>query len=182
MIASKNADEVTARRLFEKLRKRYPASLNLQSYGLGSTFMEPDKRAILEEGLERPPADATKAHRMSYLILQAGLLRARGNSVQNAGLPQAQRDREAAIEKYKAAINLSPDDFVNVRMMLTDLYLDLDRHEDALKIFLETYPYYSESIQYASIYERLLIEKGDLKEADKVSDHIFELEEIYRRR
>lgn len=182
MIAFKEADVDAARRLFGDLQKRYPKSLQLQSYGLASTLLEPDKRAVLAEGLERPPPDATKAHQMSYLILQADLLRAQGNRVENAGLPQAQRDREAAIEKYKAAINLSPDDFVNVRIMLAALYLDLDRHEDALKILQETYPYYSESIEHAGIYERLLIKNGNFKEADKVNDRIFELEEIYRRR
>ncbi|MCF7675838.1 MAG: tetratricopeptide repeat protein [Akkermansiaceae bacterium] len=158
-----------SRRCLKELLARYPASFLLKDWALDTVnYYDPaDPLVGLEDFPVCDPADPVPDQVKSldcraFLLIEMGLT-------------------EKAIEARKSAIALSPKDEPVTRHFLARAYFNLGRFEEAESLMREAYPSYWDSIEFAGDYERILIKLGKFEEADKMSDRIYELSEIYRR-
>ena len=112
------------------------------------------------------PSDS-KAH-------QVQLLSGRANKLTQTG------DIEGVITARKAAIALSPEDYVFDRFMLASVYGHLGRFDEAEKLFEEVYTFAPEIIVLLKNIQRTLMNLKRNEEAQKMTAPILELERIFR--
>lgn len=160
-------DATTARPILEALLKRFPESHSFRFLAAAEpSFSDPDKPLAGLKWFPAPdPNDPNKARQVGQFI-------ARGHILINA------RDIAAGIRELEAACRLSPKEFPEARENLASAYLESGRPTDAEKLFKEIYPVFSDASSYVERYELLSIRLGS-KEADKLSNRVHELEEIY---
>lgn len=160
--AMQKGDQDEAKAALGRLRKSYPKSTKI-------ALMSADwDENFLRDLPEADPSD-TKAHRVQ-------LLSARANKLTEKG------DFEGAIAARKAAIALSPEDYVFDRFLLAGIHGQSGRLEEAEKRFDEIEKFAPEMIILARLREMTLRQLQREKEARQAADRATELEGIYRER
>ena len=169
-------DKAESRRLLKQLLVRYPDSFFLKDTALDTvTFFDPAEPLVgLDDFPVCDPGDPLP-DQVKTLDCRAFLL------------SEMKRPKEA-LEARKSAVAISPKDEPVCRYFLARTYYNLgisednlEQFEEAERLMREAYPSISDSIEFAEDYERILTKLGKFEEADKMSDRIYELSEIYRR-
>lgn len=87
---------------------------------------------------------------------------------------------DAAIEAFKKAASLGPDDYPDARLLLATLHAQRGRPKEAEAILKEIFPQISDSIIACDMYRQLLLELKKFKESDEKAKRANEMENIYR--
>lgn len=167
-LARQDRDE--AERLLAGLHRRYPKShlLRMKSRSLKLRPVNGQPGELLL-AFPEPDPKAPVAHQVMDWSARANLLAMRN-------------EFDASIAERKKAIALSPKDYPEDRLHLAQMYAHLGRLEEAEQLYREAYMSSSEIIEFVEIFEALLLKRKKLADAQKLSDRVFELEDIYRRR
>lgn len=153
-------DFETARKWTEELRKRYPDS----KFVAGLT---PTDMTDLAE-LPRLEASAPVASQVQRLRARADFLVTR------------KKDQEGAIAELKAALPLCPEDFPEIHLAISVLLAQLGHLDEMEPVLLKLHALEPDSISIAALLEARMTQKGKHEEAQKFTDRIFELENLYR--
>ena len=167
MCSAHNRRDFTAvRRLHKKLKARYPTSGQLKTIlsKMDVAELEAEQRGNRTSGAEG------SALEQIY------------NLTPEVNEKFGKSDYKGAIALMEKIVELSPKDHPGYREQLAMLYLEVDRLEDAERLFRDAYSSCPESIDLCEKLESLLIKQNKLKEADVMTKRIYELEKIYRRR
>ena len=169
-LATAQQDWKEVQRLLNQLQRRHPKShlLKLKGYELKLQALQGKIKGDPLQRFPKPNPKDPIAHQVSVWSARATLLLGRGQL-------------QAAIAEFEAAVALGPVDYPDNRAALAMLYASQNRNEDAEKLLSQVYPFSADSIAFVETYERFLLDQGKFKEVQKMTDRIFELEEIYKR-
>ena len=164
-LAGHAGDEVKRREHLEALLKRYPRSPTIRRLASGMPSVAGNPLIPLAE-LKLDPSTSNAEKVWLHSI--------RASRLFNDG------DLDGAIAELKASLELQPANFPNTHTKLAKIYFNLDRLEEAEKFFREAYSRSPERIRVAEALEVLLIRRQKFEEADKFTERVFELEDIYQ--
>lgn len=152
----------------EKLLKKYPDSRILM--GQKDSMILAFGRAPAGFRTEKPAAPGKDALPVEHIDYLAAVIQ-----------EKIKADAwDEVIELMKKQIAYAPKDYPHYHEGLAELYANLGRWDEALPHYLEAYRSMPDSIALVETIERLLNKQGRFKEADKMSERLYELERIYR--
>lgn len=154
-------------KLLKGLRERHP-----DSHALRMRFYRQQGREGGAGGLlldfPAPGPGEPAAHQVDYWSLRADILAQR-------------QELDESIKARTKAVELSPKDYCDDRLRLAHLYAYLGRNEEAEGLYRECFEVNSDSIEFVEILESHWLKRGNLRESEKMTERVHELEKIYRR-
>lgn len=168
-LARQRRDRAGAQRHMKKLLKRYPNNLRFKILAATDDLLVNPESPLIELAGLRPDPNTPKAEQVALLNARAQTLNMRN-------------DLEGAIRELKAAIDLSPQNLPESRVMLGQMYQKSGRLDEAELLFEETCLLLPESIDLNSKYQVLLYKRRKFDQGDKLGERLEELDEIYARR
>ncbi|MFK7912000.1 MAG: tetratricopeptide repeat protein [Akkermansiaceae bacterium] len=167
-LAEASGNNAEARSRLTILIKKYPQNNFLKQLAIMHDLRNDQGAPIITIEDFQPDPKSSRARQITTLTARAKIL------VQK-------QDRQGAIRALEKAIQLSPEDYPDARLMLAYIYMQSRRLDEAKPLLLKVYPLTDDHISVTGTLESIMIKERKIDEADKYSKRLYQLYKIYRR-